>query len=257
MISTRREPELRKQLVEICHRMYRQGFIAAGDGNVSCKLDDKRILVTPTGFHKGFITEDDLVIVDPTGRLLRGTKKPSSEFLMHELAYVERPDINAVVHSHPPMTIALALAGFSLAQCILSETCLVLGAILVAPYSTPTTDEVPRVLKPYMRQTNAIVMDRHGAITLGRDLDEAYNRLEAMEHAAKITHAARVLGPVAPLPPHEVDKLQSLAKQLGIPRAPDPCTLCNACPNGTGGPVAHAGDDAIVDVVVRKLRGEA
>ena len=88
-----------------------------------------------------------------------------------------------------------------------------------------------------MRQTNAIVMDRHGAITLGRDLDEAYNRLEAMEHAAKITHAARVLGPVAPLPPHEVDKLQSLAKQLGIPRAPDPCTLCNACPNGTGGPV--------------------
>ena len=85
----------------------------------------------------------------------------------------------------------------------------------------------------------------------------AYNRLEAMEHAAKITHAARVLGPVAPLPPHEVDKLQNLAKQLGIPRAPDPCTLCNACPNGSGGPVTNPGDDAIVDVVVRKLRGQA
>ena len=111
------------------------------------------------------------------------------------------------------------------------------------------------MLKPYMRQTNAIVMDRHGAITLGRNLDEAYNRLEAMEHAAKITHAARVLGPVAPLPPHEVDKLQSLAKQLGIPRAPDPCTLCNACPNGTGGPIANASDDAVVDLVVKKLRG--
>jgi len=253
-----REPELRKRLVEICHRMYRQGYIAAGDGNVSAKLDDgERVLVTPTGFHKGFINEDDLVIVDLHGKLLRGTKRPSSEFLMHELAYAERPDVGAVVHAHPPITVALALAGVSLAQCILSETCLVLGAILVAPYSTPTTDEVPRVLKPYMRQTNAIVMDRHGAITLGRDLDEAYNRLEAMEHAAKITHAARVLGPVAPLPPVEVDKLQALAKQLGIPRAPDPCTLCNACPNGSGGPVLHANDDTVVDLVVKKLRGQA
>ena len=254
-----REPELRRKLVEICHRMYRQGYIAAGDGNVSAKLDDgERVLVTPTGFHKGFITEDDLVVVDLHGKLLRGTKRPSSEFLMHELAYAERADVGAVVHSHPPITVALALAGVSLAQCILSETCLVLGAILVAPYSTPTTEEVPRVLKPYMRQSNAIVMDRHGAITLGRDLDEAYNRLEAMEHAAKITHAARVLGPVAPLPPHEVDKLQSLAKQLGIPRAPDPCTLCNACPNGTGGPVTTApSDDAIADIVVKKLRGQA
>jgi L-fuculose-phosphate aldolase len=252
-----REPELRRLLVEICHRMYRQGYIAAGDGNVSCKLDDGRVLVTPTGLHKGFVREEDLVVVDRRGKLLRGSRKPSSEFLMHELAYDERPDVGAVVHSHPPMTVALALAGVSLAQCILSETCLVLGAILVAPYSTPTTDEVPRVLKPYMRQTNAIVMDRHGAITLGRDLDEAYNRLEAMEHAAKITHAARVLGPVAPLPPHEVAKLQVLAQQLGIPRAPDPCTLCNACPNGSGGPAALTSDDAVVDAVLRKLRGEA
>jgi L-fuculose-phosphate aldolase len=241
--------------------MYRQGYIAAGDGNVSAKLDDgERVLVTPTGMHKGFIRTEDLVIVDVHGKLLRGTRKPSSEFLMHELAYEERPDVGAVVHSHPPLTVALALAGVSLAQCILSETCLVLGSILTAPYSTPTTDEVPRVLKPYMRQTNAIVMDRHGAITLGRTLDEAYNRLEAMEHASKITHAARVLGPVAPLPPPEVDKLQELARRFGIPRAPDPCTLCNACPNGSGGPIAMpppSADDAIVDVVVRKLRGEA
>jgi L-fuculose-phosphate aldolase len=269
-----REPELRKLLTEICHRMYRQGYIAAGDGNVSAKLDDERVLVTPTGYHKGFIKEDDLVIVDLHGKLLRGTKKPSSEFLMHELAYAERADVGAVVHAHPPITVALALAGVSLAQCILSETCLILGAILVAPYSTPTTEEVPRVLKPYMRQSNAIVMDRHGAITLGRNLDEAYNRLEAMEHAAKITHAARVLGPVKPLPPREVDKLQALAKQLGIPRAPDPCTLCNACPNGTGGPgtlpdsatsVAGSatsgsggnGEDAIVDAVLRRLRSQS
>jgi L-fuculose-phosphate aldolase len=258
-----REQELRRHLVEICHRMYRQGFIAAGDGNVSAKLDDERVLVTPTGFHKGFIKEDDLIVTDVHGRRLKGAHKPSSEFLMHELAYLERPDVRAVVHGHPPITVGLALAGVTLAQCVLSETCLVLGAILTAPYTTPTTQEVPDTLRPYVRQTNAIVMDRHGALTLGRDLDEAYNRMEAMEHASKITHAARVIGPVSPLPPREVDKLQALAVKLGIPRAPDPCTLCNACPNGSGGivgnppPPSLSGDAeaALVDAVVRKLRG--
>jgi L-fuculose-phosphate aldolase len=250
-----REPELRKHLVEICHRMYRQSYIAAGDGNVSARLDGERVLVTPSGFHKGFIGEDDLIVVDVHGRKLKGPHQPSSEFLMHEVAYLERPDVRAVVHAHPPITVGLALAGVTLAQCVLSETCLVLGPILTAPYSTPTTAEVPNVLRPFLRQANAIVMDRHGALTVGRDLDEAYNRMEAMEHASKITHAARVIGPVAPLPPVEVEKLQALARALGIPRAPDPCTLCNACPNGKGAPLAASADDAIVDAVVRKLRG--
>jgi len=250
------EPELRRKLVEICHRMYRQGYIAAGDGNVSAKIDDERILVTPTGFHKGFINEADLVVVDPEGKLLRGTQKPSSEFLMHALAYRERPDVRAVVHAHPPMTVGLALAGVTLAQCVLSETCLVLGAILTAPYSTPTTEEVPRILRPYVRQSNAVVMDRHGALTLGRSLDEAYNRLEAMEHASKITHAARSLGPVTPLPAAEVDKLNALARSLGIPRAPDPCTLCNACPSGKGGPITSS-DEVVVDAVLARLRAPA
>jgi L-fuculose-phosphate aldolase len=254
-----REPELRDFLAEICHRLYRQGMIAAGDGNVSARLDDERVLVTPTGFSKGFIKAEDLVVTDLHGRLLRGTRKPSSEFLMHELVYLERPEMRAVVHAHPPLTVGLALAGVSLAQCVLSETCLVLGPILTAPYSTPTTEEVPQVLRPYVRQANAVVMDRHGALTYGRSLEEAYNRMEAMEHAAKITHAARVIGPVSPLPAREVDKLQRLARDLGIPRAPDPCTLCNACPSGSGGPVALGAreEESVVDAVVRKLRGEA
>src|SRR6185436_13560070 len=111
-------------------------------------------------------------------------------------AYELRPDVGAVVHAHPPMTVGLALAGVSMAQCILSETCLVLGPILTAPYTTPTTHEVPDTLRPYLRQANAIVLDRHGALTVGRNLDEAYNRLEAMEHASKITQAARSIGPI-------------------------------------------------------------
>jgi L-fuculose-phosphate aldolase len=250
-----REPELRRHLVAICHRMYRQGYIAAGDGNVSAKLDDERILVTPSGFHKGFIGEDDLIVVDPHGRKLKGSHKPSSEFLMHEAAYALRPDVGAVVHAHPPLTVGLALAGVTLAQCVLSETCLVLGPILTAPYTTPTTEEVPRVLGPYLRQANAVVLDRHGAITVGRDLDEAYNRMEAMEHASKITHAARTIGPLTPLPAPEVEKLQALARTFGIPRPPDPCTLCNACSNGKGGPLTALGDEAVVEAVVKRLRG--
>lgn len=249
-----REPELRELLTEICHRLYQKDMIAAGDGNVSAKLDEERVLVTPTGFHKGFIRAADLIITDLKGRRLRGAHKPSSEFMMHALVYAERPDIAAVVHAHPPITVGLALAGVSLAQCVLSETCLILGAILTAPYSTPTTEEVPRVLRPYVRQTNAVVLDRHGALTVGRDLHEAYNRMEAMEHAAKITHAARALGPVSPLPAVEVDKLQALARSLGIPRAPDPCSLCNACPSGTGTGPLRPGEQELVDAVLKSLQ---
>jgi L-fuculose-phosphate aldolase len=235
------EPAARKQVVDVCRRLYERGLIAAGDGNVSVKLDSERVLVTPSGFHKGLLEPDDLIITDLGGRRLKGLHKPSSEFLMHAQCYAERPDIHAVVHAHPPMTVALALAGVTLSQCVLSETCLLLGPILTAPYSTPTTDEVPRVLQPYLRQANAVVLDRHGALTLGRTLDEAWQRMEAIEHAAKITQAARALGPVSPLPPPEVDKLQALARTLGIPRPPEPCTLCNACPSGRGGPIPATG----------------
>ena len=255
-----RESELRDRVVDVCHRLYRQGLIAAGDGNVSVKLDDERLLLTPSGFHKGQLGRDDLIITDLTGRKLRGAHGPSSEVAMHTLCYAERPDIAAVVHAHPPITVGLALAGVTFAQCVLSETCLVLGPILTAPYATPTTPELPAVLRPFVRQANAVVLDRHGAITFGRTLDEAFNRMEAMEHASKITHAARVIGPVKPLPAAEAARLEAIARGLGIPRAPDPCTLCNACDSGRGGPLAvglgDADSAAIVDAVLQRLRGD-
>lgn len=223
MLAPRTESEssARQHLVAICRRLYEKDLIAAGDGNVSLRLGDDRVLVTPSGFHKGFLSPDDLIVTDLHGKRLRGQHRPSSEFLMHEIAYAERPDIGAVVHAHPPITVALALAGVSLGDCVLSETCLLLGPVPTAPYSTPTTDEVPRTLRPFLRAANAIVLDRHGALTLGRTLDEAWHRMEALEHAARITHAARSLGPVAPLPPRDVEKLESLARALGIPRPPE------------------------------------
>ena len=225
------ETALREQLTQVCHRLYEKSLIAAGDGNVSCRLGDDRVLVTPSGFHKGLIQPQDLVITDLRGKRLRGLHAPSSEFLMHELCYAERPEIRAVVHAHPPLAVALALAGVSLSEPVLSEACLVLGPVLTAPYSVPTTDDVPRVLLPYVRQSNAIVMHRHGALTLGRTLHEAWHRMETLEHSAKILHAAHLLGPVPSLAPAEAAQLEQLARRLGIPRAPDPCTLGGPSPD--------------------------
>ena len=210
------ERALRKKLVEVCHRTYRQGYIAAMDGNVSARLGRDRVLVTPSGFHKGMIREEDLVVTDLSGKKIAGRHRPSSEFLMHDLAYAERSDVGAVVHAHPPIAVALALAGVSLQSCVLSESCLSLGAIVTAPYATPTTTEVPDSLRDLVRKWNAIILMRHGALTLGMDLDQAYNRMEIVEHTAKIIHAARAIGTVTPLPEEEVDKLRRLAEPSGV-----------------------------------------
>ena len=235
------ERETKRQIAELSRHAYERGYIGPGDGNISCRLSndprDGRIAVTPSGAHKGRLREEDIIIVDAGGKKISGKGKKTSEYLMHELCYEERPDIGAVVHAHPKFATALALAGVSLAQCILSESCITLGSIVTAPYSTPTTEEVPNTLRPLLRCTNAIIMNRHGALTLGRTLQEAYDRLEIVEHSAQITHAARCIAPVEPLPEHEVKKLQDIARAFGIPAPPETCEVCNACPNGRGGPI--------------------
>jgi len=251
-----REREAREAVAEISRRMYARGLIAAADGNVSLRLGKDRMLVTPSGLSKGFLTADDIVMVDLAGRPIAGRGKPTSEIKMHVFAYRERPDVQAVVHGHPPVTVALALAGVSMAQCVLSESCLVLGAVPTAPYATPSTDEVTAALRPLIAAANAVIMDRHGALTLGRTLEEAYNRMETLEHTAKITHAARVLGPVQPLPEAEIEKLRAVARAFGLPEPPQGCEACNACPNGRA-PSPGAGDDegrAIAAAIAARLR---
>ncbi len=213
-VAVMTEFELRQHLVEVCRRMYRQGYIAAADGNVSVRLGKDRVLITPSGMHKGYIDAQDLVVTDLHGKKVSGKRNPSSEFLLHEVMYAERPDVAALVHAHPPITVALALAGVDLTACVLSETCLALGPVPTVPYSTPTTREVPDMLRRFGRNANAMIMDRHGSITVGRTLDEAYNRLEALEHASKIIHAAHLIRPVTALPPEQEAKLRALAAEI-------------------------------------------
>jgi L-fuculose-phosphate aldolase len=220
---------IRREVVRICARMYERGYIVAADGNVSVRVGADRILVTPSGAHKGTLRPADLVLTDLTGTLLRGTT-PSSEMRMHVEVYARRPDVRAVVHAHPPHVLAFSVAGRSLGQCILPEVIFSLGRVAHAEYATPTTAEVPRVIAEHVAESNALILDRHGTLTLGESLEAAFNRLETLEHTARITWLARALGPIAALPEEEVARLRTLAAGIGLQRAYPDCSGCDVCP---------------------------
>jgi L-fuculose-phosphate aldolase len=209
------EFEAREQVIDVCRRMYRQGTIAAADGNVSVRLGRDRLLVTPSGLPKGELGTQDLVTVDLAGKRLGGRRQASSEIRLHLAVYGARPDVQAIVHAHPPYTVALTLAGVSLTDCVLPEVALALGPVPTAPYATPTTAEVPASILPLLPGARALVLCRHGSLTLGASLEEAYQRLEALEHAARILHAAHLLGPLRPLSPEEERRLQAVAARAG------------------------------------------
>lgn len=223
------EEKERGNIIEVCRKMNEKGFIAGTEGNVSVRISPNRILTTPSGLNKGFLKEDDLVFVDMEGKKIKGKYSPSSELKMHLYIYRLREDVRAVVHAHPKTAIAFTIAKMSLALCILPETILSFGEIPTVRYATPTTEDVPMVLGDYILKYNAIMMDRHGSVTMGKNIFEAYNYLEAMEHFAEITFRAKILGPLMPLPPAEIEKLKRMAKDMGIAQIFKSCEGCNVC----------------------------
>jgi len=194
----------RRDIIEICRRIHARGWISAADGNVSIRVGRDRLLTTPTGLHKGYIAERDLVLCDMRGRRVTGPYQPSSEIAMHLAVYEDRLDVGAVVHAHPTYCIAFSLAGVTLAQCLLPEIVFTFGSIPTTEYCTPTTDEVPRAIRKLIGDYDAMILDRHGSLTVGRDVFAAYDKLERMEHVAEITHAASQLGEVRPLSREQV-----------------------------------------------------
>ena len=260
------EQKARRDVVEVIRRVYARGWIAATDGNVSVLLSPDRVLATPTGINKGSMTEDDLIVVDRKGTRVSGTRAPSSELRMHLAAYDERPDVRAVVHAHPTNCIAFSLAGVSLAQCLLPEIVFTFGSIPTTAYTTPTTEEVPREIRRWVRDFDAMILDRHGSLTVGSDVFAAYDKLERMEHVAEITFRARQLGPIRPLSPDQIAHLQAVGRGLGLPEKKilaSPCDHCNACPSSTMGraaapatvpaPASAARAGADVDEMVRRV----
>ncbi|MGE5141239.1 MAG: class II aldolase/adducin family protein [Rudaea sp.] len=234
-MDIRTEYALREEIVRIGKLMHQRNMVAAGDGNISARSDSRRLLVTPSGFSKGFLNPDQLLVVDMDGRKAGGNfgpardLTPSSEIRLHLECYRQRPDVHAVIHAHPPYAIACTLAGLSLAKCTLPEVVYDLGTIPTAPYATPTSPEGPQMVHDLIPQYDAIMLDRHGSLTVGKDLWEAYMRLERVEHSAQVTLAANSIQAVSPLPGEAVRKLADLRQAVFSVRGRDVCAECNAC----------------------------
>jgi len=227
------EYELREEMVRIGRLMWERGYVAATDGNLSARLDSDRLLTTPSGLSKGFLSADSLVVIGLDGKpapSYRGRgERPSSEILMHLEVYRQRPDVGAVVHAHPPTATAFSIAGVSLARCVIPEVIVSLGSIPTAGYATPGTIEVPESIRQAIRDHDAIILAHHGSLTVGRTLWEAYLRLERVEQAAQITLAAQQLGQVRTLSPQAVARLAEKRREWLQRQGRDLCQNCPVC----------------------------
>ncbi len=207
------ERQLRAEIVRLGRMIHERGYVAATDGNLSVRLDKKRILVTPTSMCKGMMSPSDLVIVDMSGEKLSGRRMVSSEIAMHLLIYKLRPDIKAIVHAHPPTATGYAAAGLPLNEALISEVVICLGAIPLAKYGTPGTPELTDALEPLIPEYDAILMSNHGVVTYGEDLLAAYMKMETVEHFAKVALVAHQLGRQQLLSHEEVEKLLAVRRK--------------------------------------------
>jgi len=209
--------EAKKAILEVGKRMYNKGFVAANDGNISCKVGPNALWTTPTGVSKGFMTLDMLVKMDMNGKVLAGTHKPSSEVKMHIRVYQENPDVMAVTHAHPPVATSFAIAGISLDKAVLPEAVVQLGSVPIAHYATPGSQEVPDSIAPFCKTHNAVLLANHGALSWGKDVIEAYYRLESIEYYATILmYTGKIIGRQNELSCQQVDDLLVIRKALGI-----------------------------------------
>src|SRR5437588_2662130 len=210
-----RELQLRHELVRFGKMLHTQGFVSACDGNLSVRLDEQRVMVTPTGMSKCMMEPEGMVIVDTSGKKLNGACNPTSEIAMHLTIYKMRPDVGAIVHAHPCTATAFASAGLALDEPLCSEIVITLGSVPLAPYATTGSMALSDSLRPYIPFHDAILMANHGVVTYGEDLCKAYMRMEAVEHYAKIVMVARQLGSARSLDSNELEKLVAVRSQYG------------------------------------------
>jgi L-fuculose-phosphate aldolase len=214
MVKTERE--YRQDIVEIGKLIFQKSWVAANDGNISVRLDGERILATPTGVSKGMMHPDDLIVVDRKGEKLSGRREQTSEIALHLAVYQLRPDVRAVVHAHPPVATGYAAAGVPLNLALLPEVVIGLGCVPLAGYGLPGTPALVEPLLPLIPKYDALLMANHGAICYGGDVQQAYFRMETVEHAARIQLVARLLGGARVLPRAEVDKLLDSRQRYGV-----------------------------------------
>ena len=246
MVDAPSEVSLRTQIVEVGRRLYARGYTASNDGNISARLGGDRLLMTPKSVCKGFMTPEMMCITDLEGLKLAGERDPSSEMQMHLEVYRQRPDVNAVVHAHPPIATGFAVAGIPLDRAVLAEVVTTLGSVPIADYATPSTRELPDAVRKYIKAHDGMLLANHGALTVGTDLFSAYFKMETIEHFAKISLVARLLGGERLLSRQEVERLQGLRGMYGIA---SPAPICpDEGPGALGDPascqtiLAPAGD---------------
>jgi len=205
---------LKNQIIEVGKKAYTRGYIAAMDGNISARVDAKRILITPTGVSKGSMKTGDLVFVDMSGGIIGGKKKPSSELFMHLKIYKERDDIYSICHLHPPYATGFAAAGIPMDQNVLTEAEILLGKIPLIEYALPGTEDLAGKLIPYLKDSVAFLLANHGAVTVGTNINDAYNNMETLEHTAHIIFIARQLSHLNTLNEEQVKELADLREKL-------------------------------------------
>ena len=207
-----------QEIVAIGKRLYDKGFVASNDGNISVRLKNNLVVITPSGVSKGFMQIEDMIVADLQGNILSGAKKPSTELQMHLTVYQERPDINSVCHAHTPYATAFAVAGIPIDEPALTEVVVSLGSIPLVPFGVTGTPELSANLRPFLKNHNAFLLANHGALAIGKDLLSAYFNLETLEHTAHILYLARQLGGVKTFTAEQIEKLIERRDDFGIDR---------------------------------------
>jgi len=210
--------EARRGILDIGRRMYDRGFVAANDGNISCRVSPEEIWVTPTGVSKGFMREEELVKLRLDGTVVhQGALKASSEIKMHLRVYRENPEVGGVTHAHPPFSTSFAIAGLGIDNPICAEVVISLGVVPCVHYETPGTQGIPDSIAPYCRDYNGVLLANHGALTWGRDLLEAWYRMESMEHFARIQiYTEKFIGKANLLSRDQIEALIGIREKMGI-----------------------------------------
>ena len=244
---------LRAEIVRIGRLMHQHEYVDGASGNLSARIGPDRILATPSGAAKGFLDPDQLLVLDMQGQAAEPHPpglKPTSELLMHLEAYHRRPDVHAVIHAHPITSVALSIAGISLAECIIPEAVVILGLVPTTPYATPASEENQRAIRELVVSHDAIILRNHGTLTVGPDLWRAYLKLETLEHTAKTIALAKILGAAPSLPPEQVEKLLQTRRELGFARPDDDEEFCLAC-GVCHAPGDHRAPKAWTDAIAR------
>ncbi len=235
-----KEKELRQEIVEAGQRLYFKDLVAACDGNISARLSSTEILLTPSGVSKGFFSPDQILKIDYDGNILEGFSKPSREINFHIGIFKERPDVNGIVHAHPPLATAFGCTDRDFSRVLLPEVIFELGAIAVADYALPTTDRVTdSIIKVLNSRTNAILLSNHGAVTMGDSVLKAYYNMETLEAVAKITIASEQVGTPRYLTRPEVSEINNLMGEGSSPYSSETDTI-----------------ETVVKEVVRRLMNE-